>query len=284
MVLPMNSGFFAALQKDDVPMGVTIDLFTPGDNYFWTTQNDNVTMDNSSGDSTEYAPFPGIPFGDNKRTSDMAIATTKFVMANSGGVFNSLLLGKELGRSTITLRRYFTNTPGLGTVEVMRGVIGDFMWNRDEITGQVRDTLGSAAQQWPYYNYQDGCLWKFGGEGCAFDTSSVTITLSLDIGSSTPLKLHAVSGSITQSYANDFFNFGKLSATGGVNSGQVRTVRAQTGDLFLLSHQFGGAVNSIAADVFPGCRKRRIADCTSKFDNTHNFLGFEWIPIQETAF
>lgn len=284
MVLPMNSGFWAALQDDDIPMGVTIDLFTPGNNYFWTTQNDNVRMANSSGDTVEYTPFPGQPFGGNRRTSDMAVATIKFVMANSGGAFDNMILGKEIGRSTLTLRRYFTNSPGLGTVETMRGVVGDFVWNRDEIAGQVRDTLGSAAQQWPYYNYQDGCIWKFGGVACGFDTSSVTITMSLDIGSSTALKIMAVSGSLTQSYANEFFNFGKLAATGGVNSGQVRTVRAHTGDMLLLSHQFGGAVNSIAATVFPGCRKRRIADCTSKYDHAHNFVGWEWIPIQEGAF
>jgi hypothetical protein len=69
-----------------------------------------------------------------------------------------------------------------------------------------------------------------------------------------------------------------------VNSGQVRTVRAHSGDQIDLSHQFGGLVNSLSADVYPGCRKRRVTDCESKYDNLANFNGHEWIPIQEDAF
>jgi hypothetical protein len=265
-------------------MAVAIDLFTPGDNYFWTTQNDNVRINNSSGDLTEYTPFPGVPLGGTKRGTDLAIQTTAVIMANSGGVFDSLILGKELGRAEIVLRRYFTDTPAYGQVEIMRGRVAEYKWNRDEITGAVRDRWDSANQKFPYYNFQDNCIWKFGGEGCGFDTSSVTLTLSVDISSSTQLKIMCVSGSLTQSYANDFFTFGKLSATFGVNSGQVRTVRSHSGDQLDMSHQFGGAVNSLQADVYPGCRKRRIADCTSKYDNESEFHGYEWIPIQENAF
>lgn len=285
MVMPFpSSAFWDALQGDNVEMAVAIDLHTPGDNFYWTTQNDNVTILNSSGDNTEYTPFPGIPLGGTKRGTDMAIQTTAVVMANSGGVFDSLILGKELGRAEIVLRRYFTNTPGFGAVEIMRGKVAEYKWNRDEITGAVRDRWDSANQKWPYYNFQDNCIWKFGSAGCGFDTTSVTLTLSVDITSSTQLKIMCVSGSLTQSYANDFFTFGRFSATFGVNSGQVRTVRAHSGDQLDLSHQFGGAVNSLQADVFPGCRKRRIADCTSKYDNQSEFHGYEWIPIQENAF
>ncbi|MEE8606712.1 MAG: phage BR0599 family protein [Nitrospiraceae bacterium] len=285
MVMPYpSSAFFVALQADNIEMAVAIDLFTPADNYFWTTQNDDVSLDNSSGDLTTYRPFPGIPLGGQRRGTDLKIATMQMVVANSGGVFDSLILGKELSRSEIVLRRYFTNTPGFGTVDVMRGKIGDYSWNRDQIVGSVRDRWDSANQKFPYYNFQDNCIWKFGSAACGFDTSSVTITLSVDVSSSTQLKIMCASGSLTQSYANDFFTFGKFTATGGVNSGQVRTVRAHSGDQLDMSHQFGGLVNSLSADVFPGCRKRRVTDCASKYDNEVNFNGHEWIPIQENAF
>lgn len=285
MVMPYpSSGFWDKLQLDGVEMAVAIDLFTPGNNFFWTTQNDNVTILNSSGDATEYAPFPGIPLGGNKRGTDLTIATVAMVMANSGGVFDSLILGKELARSEVVLRRYFTDTPAYGAIEFMRGKIGNYKWNRDEITGSVRDAWDSANQKFPYYNFQDNCIWKFGSDGCGFDTTSVTLTLSVDISSSTQLKIMCVSGSLTQSYSNDFFTFGRFTATFGVNSGQVRTIRSHSGDQLDMSHQFGSAVSSLQATVYPGCRKRRIADCASKYDNQANFHGHEWIPIQENAF
>lgn len=283
LVLP-SSAYWLKLQQDDVRMAVAIDLFTPGDAFHWTTQNDDVAMDNSSGNAVTYTPFPGVPLGGTRKATDLTITTVNMIMANSGGVFDALILGKELGRSEIVLRRYFTDTPAFGTVEIMRGKIADFKWNRDEITGSVRDRWDSANQTWPYYNFQDGCIWKFGSPACGFDTSSVTITLSVDVASSTQLKIMCVSGSLTQSYDNDFFTFGKFSATGGVNSGQVRTVRAHSGDQLDMSHQFGGVVSSLEAKVFPGCRKRRITDCVSKYDNQVNFNGHEWIPIQENAF
>ncbi len=285
MSLPMpSSGFWAKLQNDDIKMAVAIDLFTPGDNFFWTTQNDNVTLDNSSGDATEYTPFPGAPLGGQKRGTDLTISVVNMIIANSGGVFDGLILGQELQRSEIVLRRYFTDTPAYGQVEFMRGKVADFKWNRDEITGSIRDGWDSANQKWPYYNFQDNCIWKFGSPPCGFDTSNVTITLSIDISSTTQLKIMCVSGSLTQSYGNDFFTFGKFSATAGVNSGQVRTVRSHSGDQLDMSHQYGGSVSALEATVYPGCRKRRIADCTSKYDNQANFHGHEWIPIQENAF
>lgn len=284
MVLPISSGYWEMLQTDDPQIAVAIDLFTPAGDFHWTTQNDDTSFDNSSGAAVTYTPFPGVPLGGNRRGTDITVAAMDFIIANSGGVFDALILGKELHRSSIVLRRYFTNTPGLGAVEFMRGSLGDFTWDRDMLQGQVRDPIGSAKQKWPYYNYQDNCVWKFGSPACGFDTSSVTITLSVDVASSTTLNILCVSGSLTQSYANDFFTFGKFSAIGGVNSGQVRTVRAHSGDQIDLSHAYGGVVSSLEATIFPGCRKRRVSDCTSKYDNLHNFLGWEWIPIQEEAF
>lgn len=285
MVLPLpNSAFWDKLQNDDINIAETIDLFTPGANYFWTTQNDEAQMANSSGAVTIYQPFPGQPTQAPKKGTDLVISTVRFVMANSGGAFDNLILGKELSRSTLVLRRYFVDTPGLGQIEIMRGKIGDFTWTRNEISGQVRDSWDSATQKFPYYNFQDNCIWKFGGVGCGFDTSSVTITLSIDVTSSTQLKVFCVSGSLTQSFSNGHFTFGKLTASFGVNSGQARTIRVHSGDVLEMSHQFGGAVNSLGATLFPGCRKRRITDCLSKYDNVHNFHGHEWIPIQEEAF
>ncbi len=62
MVMPMpSSGFWERLQQDGVSMAVAIDLLTPGGDFFWTTQNDDVRFNNSSGALTTYTPFPGIP-------------------------------------------------------------------------------------------------------------------------------------------------------------------------------------------------------------------------------
>ena len=284
MAFTPNSGFFDKLQEDGINMAVLIDLLTPTANFFWTTQNDDVITSTFSGDMQQYTPFPGEPSKGPAKGTDLLISTVRFIVANSGNVFDALIIGKELPRSDVIMRRYFVDTPGLGTMPMLCGRLSNFAWDRNEIAGAVRDSWNSALQRWPYYNWQDGCIWKFGSPGCGFDTSSVTITTSIDVASSTAISVLCVSGSLTQSYANGFFDFGRFDATGGVNSGSVRTVRAHSGDLLLMSHPFGASVESLEATVFPGCRKRRIIDCRSKYDNEVNFFGNEWTPIQEDGF
>ena len=279
-----NSQFFEKLQDETVLIAETIDLFTPGGEFYWTTTNDNVSTLNSSGDAVEYTPFPGQTAGGTRQSTDLTIETIRFVVANSGGVFDALLVGKEIMRSSLVIRRFFTDTPGLGAWEIFRGDIGDFKWTRDLITGQVRDEWDSHTQKWPYYNYQDLCIWKFGGAGCGIDVSSFTVPLSIDASSSTPTTIHCFSGTLTQSFANDRLTFGKFSVTFGANSGHVRSVRAHSGDVIELSHRLGSGVTSIAADVFPGCRKRLIEDCTSLYDNSARHNSYEWTPLQEEGF
>ena len=70
------------------------------------------------------------------------------------------------------------------------------------------------------------------------------------------------------------------------NNGHLMVVpRAHTADLLSLSYPLSvNCLTNISFDIFLGCRKRFTEDCTSLYNNTTNFLGFPWIPIQETAF
>jgi hypothetical protein len=131
-------------------------------------------------------------------------------------------------------------------------------------------------------------MWRFGSTPCGFDTDTITETFSVDnviVGSTTTLAIRFVDGTITNTFTDGRFDFGRLIVTAGPNSGHLRTIRAHSGDLFQLSHAL--PVNSFSTfdfSVFPGCRHRRVADCRSLYNNDENFVGFPWIPIQEDAF
>lgn len=279
----VNSAFFEAMQADGVQMCELIDLETRLGNFHWTTANQPITY-TLSGQPTVYEPFPGGGSGADE-TADLGVATAEFMFANTGTILPALSATDNLAMATIKVGVVHVHSPDLGRMETFQGKIGDLAYTRLAVQGEVRNAWNSLSVRWPYYTYQDRCAWRFGGPGCGFNTSSITIAGSVVVGSSTPLALLASGNLVSNSYSNGRFNFGRLTITGGVNSGEVRTIRSHSGDLLLLSHAL--PVNSFTGmtfSIFPGCNKRFIDDCTSLYNNSERFLGFPWIPIQEQAF
>lgn len=282
-----SSAFFTRLQEDGITMAELIDLETNGPTFHWTGANHPVTY-TLSGAVTTYEPFPGRTVQGVREGTDLAVSIIDFVVANTGDQFSSLLANGGFEMAVIKVGRVFTDTPDMGRMEIYQGNLGDISYDRNQISGQARSQYGSANTRWPYYNYQDTCIWRFGGTGCGFDTTSITLSLatdSFDISSSTTRAILCASGTLVGSFDNARFDFGRFTVTDGVNSGHERTIMAHTGDLLFLSHPLPvNSLANLAADIFPGCRKRRITDCVSLYNNADAFVGFEWIPIQEDGF
>jgi len=287
MTRSVNSAFFTRMQGGGLGMALVIDLETRGKNFHWTSANNEIFYTLSS-DLTKYDPFPGQTLNGLRQTNDLSVSVIDFVVANTGDLFPELLETKDLDFATLKIGRVFTDTPDLGRMEIFQGRIGDYTYDRNAIAGSVRNQWNSAGLRFPYLNYQDKCSWRFGSTGCGFDTTSVTLTgdvSSIIVGSTTQIAIRFQDGTISNSYANNRFDFGRITIVDGPNSGHIRTIRSHSGDMFLLSHEL--PVNSFSTfgfSIFPGCRKRKTEDCTSLYDNAANFMGFPWIPIQEDAF
>lgn len=282
----ISSAFYGKLQESGELVEL-IDLECRNVSFHWTTGN-NRLFATLSGDLVEYLPFPGGTPAGIEESSDLGVAVIDFMMANTGAVFSSVMAGGDFATATLRVSRVFADTPDLDRMYIYQGQIGDYSYNRQTVTGQARNRWRGAQTQWPYYTYQDNCGWRFGSFGCGFNTASVTLTVTNSdvlVGSSTNLAIRMTSGFLSNSYANERFDFGRFTVTGGVNSGQVRTIRQHSGDLLMLSYPLSvNCLDAIAFDIFPGCRKRLINDCKSLYNNTRNFLGFPWVPIQENAY
>jgi uncharacterized phage protein (TIGR02218 family) len=283
----VNSAYFTKLQADGLQIVELIDLETRNQSFRWTTANGPITY-TLSGAATVYQPFPGGTPRGVEESSDLGVSVIDFVLANTGDVFRKLMESDDLAAAVLKVGRVFADTPDLGRMEIFNGTIGDYSYDRNVVRGQARNIWKSASPRWPYLNYHDKCAWRFGSTGCGFNTASITLVLpvnSIEVGSCTTISILVKSGTLSASYANGRFDFGRLTVTDGVNSGHIRTIRTHTADLLSLSHPL--PVNSfafMAVSIFPGCKKRLIDDCKSLYNNDTNFLGFPWIPIQETAF
>lgn len=281
----VNTPFWLKLQEEGGSLTELIDFQARNIRYHWTTNNVPMTATFSASDVSEpttYLPFPGgVPSG-VLETSDLAVSVVDFVMANTGNLLKGLLASTEFHRAKITVSRVFIDTPDLDRMVVFRGEIGDFSYDRVAIAGQARNLWQSLAVQWPYFTYQDTCVWRFGSAGCGFDTSSITISSSGNY-----------DGVMLINYSGDdlgptgTFDFGRLTLTEGVNSGCVRTIRrhirydVNCHDI-LLSHPLPSSADvTVSFDIYPGCKKRLVEDCTSRYNNAENALLFPWIPVQE---
>ena len=277
----VNSAFFNALQQDAVQITELVTLTSQTKSWYWTSNNGVIV---SSG--INYVPFPGGTGSGVEESTDLGIAAIDFVFANSGGEFDELLDGQELDMAAVTVERVLTNSPDIDRMAVYAGRLGDYSYDRRQIYGQARDKFDGADIKWPYYTYMDQCSWRFGSTGCGFDTTTIVASGQLQQSSANKINVLVSSAQLTSSgYNNGHFDRGRVTVLTGANSGAVRTVRAQTGDLLELSHGLPYDVTSgDFFTLFRGCRKRLVADCTSVFDNSSNFLGFPWIPRQENAF
>jgi uncharacterized phage protein (TIGR02218 family) len=275
-----NSAYFTRLQGDTVDLTELIDFELPGGTSFrWTTSNHEITY-TLSGVLTNYKTFPGMTPGGLQQSNNMQVAAVNFIMQNTGSAIRDLLLN-DFAQARIKVGRVFISTPDLGRMEVYNGQVGDFTYNRTQVTGQARNIWKSLNIQWPYYTYMNNCVWRFGSVGCGMNTTSLTVAItSVNVGSSTQLAILCASGMITRSYANDRFDFGRLTVTAGVNSGIVRTIRQHSGDLITLANALPFPdFTGIQLAVFPGCRKRVLEDCKSLYNNDKNFMGFPWITL-----
>ena len=278
----VNSAFWSAMQSDATQMCDLIDLETRVGNFHWTTANQAITY-TLSGNPTVYEPFPGSG-GGVEESLDMVVATAEFTFANTGEILSALIERGELNAAVVKIGRIHISSPNLGRMDVFHGKIGDNNRNRTTVQGEVRNLWNSLSVRFPQYTYQDRCAWRFGGPGCGYDTSSITISGSINVSSSNALNF-TVAGSLLAAQPNGRYDFGRVTITGGVNSGSIRTVRVHTGNLLQLSHALPiNSLTGLTFNLFSGCKKRFIEDCASVYNNTQNFLGFPWIPIQEEAF
>jgi uncharacterized phage protein (TIGR02218 family) len=211
------------------------------------------------------------------------VSVIDFTIANSGTELQGNLLSSDFALAFVQVGRVFIDTPDLGRMEMYTGKVGDFQYDRLELTGQMRNLWKSLNVNWPYYTYQDKCAWRFGSAGCGFNLSSVTLSTSIVVGSSTAIDLLLPAGTLS-GFANGRFTFGRCTITGGENVGVVRAIRAHSGDLISLSYQLSNPdLTGLTLDINPGCQKRLLEDCKSLYNNDKNFMGFPWIPKQEDA-
>lgn len=275
MTRSISSAFFEALQVDDVVITELITLNLGGTYYRWTSSNQEIV---SSGYT--YEPFPGRSSG-MEESLDLAVNNIDFTFINSGSILSNLISAHQFDEGEVTIERVLINSPDLDRMPVFTGKIGDYSYNRDQVTGSVRNKWGSAQQQFPYYTYIDNCVWRFGSDGCTINVASFTTSSVTALSGTNNIKFTVASATINALTAGAFEK-GRVTFTTGSNSGNVRSILKVDGNEITLYSRL--PYNVLSGDLMnlrQGCRKRLVKDCRSRFNNSSHYLGFPWIPREE---
>jgi uncharacterized phage protein (TIGR02218 family) len=162
----------------------------------------------------------------------------------------------------------------MGTMQLQSGNIGDVKAGRSAFTAEVRG-LTQRLQKVVGRVYTAGCPWVFGDAAtCRKDIGPLMVT-----GSFTSIVDLRTLVDTARGEVSDYFGAGLMTVTSGENAGvQMEVYAFDSGQFTLhLPLPYAAAVGDTYS-VVPGCRKRWVEDCKTKWANGNNFGGFPLVP------
>lgn len=166
----------------------------------------------------------------------------------------------------------YTN-PSLWQIKLARGKLGEVSVGKNSAQVEFR-SLTQLLKQRIGRTHEAHCPYDLGDAKCGVNLTlfkkPATVTTSV---SSRVFRASALIGN-----GVDWFRFGKVTWTSGLNTGltmEVKTYTDSTGEITLSLPMPFNIVLGDALDAFPGCAKT-FAICQSKFNNL-NFGGFPFV-------
>lgn len=160
-----------------------------------------------------------------------------------------------------------------GAMNLRAGVLGNVTAGRTVFVAELRG-LAQKLQQALGRVFTPGCQARLGDAECKVALGPLTVAGTVTAAASA----RAFTDS-ARAEAADYFGAGLISWTGGLNDGLQMEVRTFAAGVFELAlpMPYPVAVGDTYSLV-PGCRKRAIADCKTKFNNIVNFRGHPYVP------
>jgi uncharacterized phage protein (TIGR02218 family) len=171
------------------------------------------------------------------------------------------------------------NDLSMGAMALGSGNIGEVKAGRTAFNAEMRG-LTQRLQKVVGRVYTAGCPWVFGSIGSAYVPAC-----NIDLG---PLTVNGGVTAVTdlrtftdssRAEASDYFGAGLLTITSGENAGVQMEIYAFAAGQFTLHLPLPYALAvGDTYSVTPGCRKRWLEDCKTKWNNGDNFGGFPLVP------
>ena len=161
-----------------------------------------------------------------------------------------------------------------GWMILQTGTLGDVSVGRSSFKAEVRG-LAQSLQQVVGEVYTQTCTANLGDSRCKVNVEDLRVMSGAVFSVSSR---QAFSTNLS-GFALDYFGAGVITWVTGANAGFSMEVNSYTSPAFALNlpMPFNVAVGDTFT-VIPGCRKRVIEDCKTKFANILNFRGYPYVP------
>jgi uncharacterized phage protein (TIGR02218 family) len=160
-----------------------------------------------------------------------------------------------------------------GAMTLRTGTIGNVSAGRTSFSAELRG-LAQSLQQGVGEVFTTACPANLGDARCTVDLGPLTVTGTVTAAASARAFTDGA-----RAEAADYFGGGLVAWTSGANNGLVMEIRAFSAGAFQLALPMPYAI--AVGDTYsmvPGCRKRAIEDCKTKFNNIVNFRGHPYVP------
>jgi uncharacterized phage protein (TIGR02218 family) len=167
-----------------------------------------------------------------------------------------------------------------GTIVLLKGTIGEITYANGHYVAQVRSLMQRLNQQIGELTSPSCRVKALGDTRCKLNLASFTFAGKLVAASPAPSRRSMTFASTAQ--ASDYFHYGTVEFTTGLNTGIVREVKRHAlvsgAALIELQEPFPFDVAAgDAATLIAGC-DRRFTTCVTKFSNAVNFRGEPHLP------
>lgn len=166
-----------------------------------------------------------------------------------------------------------TDTPGFETKQIFEGVVSTVAYTKNGKESKIicRPLTSAGERPIPRRTYQGVCNHVLFDGRCGLlevtyqETGTATVVSGRDI---------TITG-LTNAVTGDYWEAGYVEF-----GNERRLIVGQTANVFKLNLEFKESPVGETVRVLPGCKLRRVTDCSTKFNNVKNFGGFSYVPLK----
>jgi uncharacterized phage protein (TIGR02218 family) len=160
-----------------------------------------------------------------------------------------------------------------------KGFLGEVEITENGFKAEYRSLTQKLQQPIGRY-YTAECNAQLGDTRCGVTIADFTYTGAI---TSVTSNQAFIDSSLIGTQSDDYYNYGLITCTSGLNSGLSREVKDYTDATGQITTFLPFAYDVVVADtftVYAGCDKRKTT-CISTFNNVINFRGFDMIPSSD---
>jgi len=183
----------------------------------------------------------------------------------------AVLLMAGLPADPVSLTIYRTHDGDNDVIVLFVGKVVQSVFSGPDAELQVAPISQILKRRIPRTAYQKLCNRVLYGPGCGVVKASFT-----DTGTVLTVSGLSVQAAVFATRADGWFEAGYLQRA----DGSRQYVTSHVGNTVTLLNPFFGLAVGEAISAIAGCQRREVEDCTLKFNNLVNHLGFKRIPVK----